>query len=44
MADCHDCSRPVLNAHVTDDAGTEWHLRCLDSEELDYLDPSEIKH
>ena len=44
MADCHDCSTPALTAHVTDDAGNEWHVRCLDPTELDGLDPAEIQH
>ncbi len=43
MADCHDCGRPVLTNHVTDESGNQWHLRCLDSRELDGLDPAEIQ-
>lgn len=43
MSDCQDCSQPVLTAHVTDEVGNEWHVRCLDSAELDDLEPSDIQ-
>lgn len=43
IADCHDCSRPVLTNYIVDSAGNQWHLRCLGPVELDDLDPSEIK-
>lgn len=40
---CRDCDQPVLTNFVTDSDGSVWHLRCLDGNELDDLDPNEIQ-
>ncbi len=44
MSECQDCAQPILTAYVTDEDGNQWHVRCLDPTDLDYLQGPEIRH